>query len=723
MQRILSVVFGIGLLLSAGTAAASTGCDAINGLPDLSVNGARVSQTLGPFSLDVSADPDVVGDFYGVRISGTINANDDLQFLLVRFNGITAGTGTVVIPVVSAEAGDPFGNPVTIQIEANADNLIFDFFCEPTAGGVNAGGGDAAAAALASGRNRTALAAINSVRLSTSAASLPGVRRPRLPKPVAIRPAPLRPPFSIFKDNVVEDVRDGKFPTQLIFEIPRLGDRLAAGKSFGNPQARSSLKADLIQIREEVRILLASISVRAIAEGLDKGTINKDDFIKSTPGARADLEFDKNQKLIGEILSTPFGKFKIDLNGQITPPLINARTPVDARFAELSNTKDFTLLYDVISKLDSPLSVDFFGQMRRGIAANELIRDLERAESRAQQKIEDLFNINKPPPDQDPEQSKTDGVSPNEDLFLNEGESILFQPDSGGFTINLSTDALVDWARQNKLGLGPGGMMTDLRAGSIPLNIWARGRIVELDGDATGIDGLTSDIQLGAAFGVTSDLTLGFFGSLMNGSVDSSRMALDLDTTAYGGGIYGSLRIFEVLDLGMSAAYSLGDADVTIAGADGSYDYDRLGLSISLSGAQAVGNFVLTPAVSLDYLRDSRDDYVDSTGLAVPGGTEEDFAISTGLNISRLWLFEAGPVRSVAPWANATLTYTYRDEKELIISATEQEQADAFSANFGIGANFDFENGLRLGAATGVLSLGQDTIGIFGQIRLSMPLN
>ena len=157
---------------------ASAGCDAINALPDLNVIGGPVSQAFGPFDLDVSIDPDVVGDFYGVRVSGVIDGGDPFQFMLVRFNGITAGTAQAVIPNVSAEAGDPFGDPVTIQIDARADNLTFDFFCEPTVGAGAGGGGAADDAAIASGRNRTALAAINSMRLSTSAAGLPNVRRP-----------------------------------------------------------------------------------------------------------------------------------------------------------------------------------------------------------------------------------------------------------------------------------------------------------------------------------------------------------------------------------------------------------------------------------------------------------------------------------------------------------------------------------------------------------------
>ncbi len=310
-----------------------------------------------------------------------------------------------------------------------------------------------------------------------------------------------------------------------------------------------------------------------------------------------------------------------------------------------------------------------------------------------------------------------------DELVLNEGEAILFRPDSGGFSVNWSTDDFAAWARGKGLGMAPGGSETPLTAAGMPLNIWARGRVAALDGDKTGIDGFTSEALLGLAVGVTDDLTLGAFGSLLAGDVDSARMQLDLETMAYGGGVYGSLRIFSALDLGLSAAYSVGDADVAIAGARGDYDFDRLGLSVSLSGQETVGDFLLTPGVSIDYTRDRRDGYVDSNALFVPGGTDEDVAISGGLNVSRTWYMEDGPIRSVAPWGNATLIYTFRDTKELTISATESEQADAFSANLGLGLNLSFDNGFRLGAGVGVLSLGQDTVGYFGQMRLTAPLN
>ncbi len=315
------------------------------------------------------------------------------------------------------------------------------------------------------------------------------------------------------------------------------------------------------------------------------------------------------------------------------------------------------------------------------------------------------------------------GVDANGDIILSEGESILFQPSAGGFTVNLSTDDLAAWAAGKGLGMAPGGTASLLEVGDIPVNVWARGRIAVLDGGKSGIDGVTNQAQFGAAFGVTPDVTLGLFGSAMLGDIESSRMALDMETSSVGGGAYASIRVFSSFDLGLAATYEFGKADVVNNGASGSYDTDRLGLSVSVSGAEFVGAWVLTPGVSFDFTRDHRDSYVDSANLAVPGGTEEDYGLSAGLHVSRIFLMEEGALRTVAPWADVTLGYAFRENDEITISATESETASAFSANAGLGVNLGFEQGLRLGLGAGVLSLGQDTIAYFGQIRLTMPLN
>lgn len=309
-----------------------------------------------------------------------------------------------------------------------------------------------------------------------------------------------------------------------------------------------------------------------------------------------------------------------------------------------------------------------------------------------------------------------------EDLCLNEGEHILFAPAAGGqgLSFAMSTDALHRMAAN---AAGETATADALSMLGMPANLWMRGRATALDGNRTGLDGWSGEVLFGLAVAPSLRSSVGFWGSLFRGEIDSNVSGTEMDVDLGGFGLYGRRALGRGLFLGGSAGFETGEVTTRDAtGARGTADLRRARLSASLVGLRRLGEVTLSPRLSGDMVIEDRDGYTDSLGRFVPGSSRTEGQVSAGLQASRGYRLSGQVATAVRTTLGGALTYAVRERDSVTVSTGQVISPDDLSASVSGGVLWQLRGGgtLRLDAAVG--GIGQDTQGYSGQVALTIPL-
>lgn len=172
------------------------------------------------------------------------------------------------------------------------------------------------------------------------------------------------------------------------------------------------------------------------------------------------------------------------------------------------------------------------------------------------------------------------------------------------------------------------------------LQLWVEGHYTKADDGVAGfgtqldIDSEYGIVHLGADFHVSDNLILGALISFdrANDEINffddetQERLFQEVDGTGWMAGPYLSARLSKNLFLNARAALGSSSNNLTIEELveDDKFDTDRTLGRIALTGNKVFQeNWRITPTLSVSYFRESINDYISKTGVAIPSQTLE----------------------------------------------------------------------------------------------------
>jgi hypothetical protein len=258
--------------------------------------------------------------------------------------------------------------------------------------------------------------------------------------------------------------------------------------------------------------------------------------------------------------------------------------------------------------------------------------------------------------------------------------------------------------------------------GGMPVNLWARARGSLLSG-TLGRSGVAGSLQLGAVFGVTGNLDLGFYAHILAGNVTSSTLGARLDTFAGGVGGYAKFKVGERGEIGISAGHEWGGNTITIGTTTGFFTSSKWSVDASAAVPFNVNGMTVTPMLLASFRQITLGAYTNSANVAVPASTDSTFALSAAVDVARTIPTSGTVIVSVTPRFTARGNFYLKRAATLTPAAGITLQGNAFT--------LDLNGGLALALATGgSVDVAIGAVGIFGtaqaynlRLGLRLPIN
>ena len=236
----------------------------------------------------------------------------------------------------------------------------------------------------------------------------------------------------------------------------------------------------------------------------------------------------------------------------------------------------------------------------------------------------------------------------------------------GAFALSLNGMARAMAAREINIAPAADAVLPETRSGTF--DVWAEGHFSAYDDEAADADreGTFGLIYAGVDLLLTERLLVGVLGEADWAEETSDDLGSDVSGTGWMVGPYVSAEIAPRLFVDVRAAWgrSSNDAAQEIMGEDyaGSFDTERWLVRGRVSGSWDLGNFTITPEVSVAYVREQQDDYSVSDGgntVAVEGQTMSLGRIAAGPEIT--YRYDAGAVE-LLPYARLQVLWDFDHE-------------------------------------------------------------
>lgn len=278
-----------------------------------------------------------------------------------------------------------------------------------------------------------------------------------------------------------------------------------------------------------------------------------------------------------------------------------------------------------------------------------------------------------------------------------QGNDALAGHDAGkGFNFSIDMNSLIANARREEaIRLGRADYKGEDYVPPSPWNFWTSGRYVDFDDGTTGADrdGHLWWLTSGVSYQLSQTTTIGAFSRVRQGEVDSVSLNANLDSDFYGGGAFIAATSGSGMRLLAGALYEMGDNDINITGAAGSFDTDQVTLEARLDQRFAVGDHWIEPAVKVLYAHMSRDSYTDSTGTVVPGSDLDLGRVTFGPTIGTTW--QSGSTL-IKPFARINGVWDFENEGDFTLSTGTVVSSADTAINLGGGVEVALTNGVAI---------------------------
>jgi len=263
--------------------------------------------------------------------------------------------------------------------------------------------------------------------------------------------------------------------------------------------------------------------------------------------------------------------------------------------------------------------------------------------------------------------------------------------------------------------------------GGSSLRVTVSADYLSFDDDQTGADrdGDIWRVALAGSYKVGENSRIGVFGFVEEGNVDSTALAGSLERTSLGFGAFARMMLPGHMEARGEFSYATGDNDISMLGATGDFNSDRIEFHGTLRKAYTHNEFWGDGTGKLSLRYDDRDSYTDSFGTAVSGGSET--LVSSGIDI-RVGV-DVQPenfsdvVSRARPYLKGGFDYDFENEGSFAASSANVFESADVRYNFGGGVDMTLLHGGAASLEAGYFGSDTELEGWTLEGGVTVPVN
>lgn len=252
-------------------------------------------------------------------------------------------------------------------------------------------------------------------------------------------------------------------------------------------------------------------------------------------------------------------------------------------------------------------------------------------------------------------------------------------------------------------------------------DVWSEGRISRFD-DSSSDNGLFAIVHGGVDYRMGQDVLVGVAVSVDWTSQDNATNAGHISGTGWMAGPYALIRLDESIYVDARASWGQSSNTISPLGTyTDTFDTTRWLVAGAISGDYRHGGWTLNPVVSLQYIEERQEAYVDSLSVTIPGQTVAQGDVRFEPRLSYIHALSDGT--RVTPWMQLAGVYTF-GQRGTFSSGSLASRISGLTSTVRTGLDISMPGGAALSVSGQYDGLGAGGAHSYGaNLALSLPLN
>lgn len=252
-------------------------------------------------------------------------------------------------------------------------------------------------------------------------------------------------------------------------------------------------------------------------------------------------------------------------------------------------------------------------------------------------------------------------------------------------------------------------------------DIWSEGRIARFD-DSSSDNGLFAIVHGGVDYRMSQDVLVGVSLSVDWSSQDSATNAGHISGTGWMAGPYALIRLGESIYVDAHASWGQSSNTISPLGTyTNTFDTTRWLVAGAISGDYRYGSWSLNPIVSLQYIQEQQEAYVDSLSVTISGQTIAQGDVRFEPRLAYHW--QTSGRTHFTPWVQVAGVYTF-GQRGTFSSGSLASRMSGLTSQVRTGLDISTTGGAALSVSGQYDGLGAGDARSYGAtMSLSVPLN
>lgn len=252
-------------------------------------------------------------------------------------------------------------------------------------------------------------------------------------------------------------------------------------------------------------------------------------------------------------------------------------------------------------------------------------------------------------------------------------------------------------------------------------DIWSEGRIARFD-DSSSDNGLFAIVHGGVDYRMSQDVLVGVSLSVDWSSQDSATNAGHISGTGWMAGPYALIRLGESIYVDAHASWGQSSNTISPLGTyTDTFDTTRWLVAGAISGDYRYGSWSLNPIVSLQYIQEQQEAYVDSLSVTISGQTIAQGDVRFEPRLAYHW--QTSGRTHFRPWVQVAGVYTF-GQRGRFSSGSLASRMSGLTSQVRTGLDISTAGGATASFSGQYDGLGAGDARSYGAtMSLSVPLN
>jgi outer membrane autotransporter protein len=251
-------------------------------------------------------------------------------------------------------------------------------------------------------------------------------------------------------------------------------------------------------------------------------------------------------------------------------------------------------------------------------------------------------------------------------------------------------------------------------------DVWSEGRVGRFD-DSSSDNGLFAIVHGGVDYRMGQDVLVGVAVSVDWTSQDNATNAGHIFGTGWMAGPYALIRLDEAIYVDARASWGQSSNTISPFGTyTDTFDTTRWLVAGAISGDYRHGGWTLNPVVSLQYIEERQEAYVDSLSVTIPGQTVAQGDVRFEPRLAYSWQTLGGT--QVTPWMQLAGVYTF-GQRGTFSSGSLVSRMSGLTSTVRTGFDISMPGGAALSVSGQISGIGSGAQSHGGSLAVSLPLH